>query len=576
MEFCRKIASRRPVRTPAMGLSRTMAALFAVAFLTLQSVGQSWAQSSDAISTEAGDRNATRESLGGGRLSDPPLTDPALSQTPAEARPAPPAVEASPKPALPDTAVAAPTAPAPTPPAKETSTASPPAENPPAAPAVVTIPAAVPAPSPPPLEKAVVPAASATGSRSGLRLAVQPGAHLAAQQKAIHAPFVALTGAAITVVPWPAGGNPLKDESGAKLAWDLAEVDAEVARQACDAGVIERIDTAVLAKSLDSAPPERDYIAGGLTPCGVASVSWSSLIAFDQRAWPAPSQGQAARTSKRAKAAPAASARTPDKLADVFDVAAFPGKRAFRRGPRYILEMSLIADGVAPEEVYRVLAGEDGTYRAFARLEALRGQINWVETPAAASRQLADRSAVMAMVYSGRAFQSVAVDGKGYGLIWEGQLYHLSAWVVAKSAPRESARAFLGVASDPTHLAAQAALFPYGPPRASAVAKVGRHPVLKTDMAPYLPTAPVNLRSALQFDARFWEIHERRLSETFEAWLKAPLAAPTRATVQPPVQPTGQPPAATQSEAQTPNASILPAANAPPAAPSNSGVGKTE
>ena len=176
-------------------------------------------------------------------------------------------------------------------------------------------------------------------------------------------------------------------------------------------GLIERIDPAVLAKSLDSAAPEKDYIAGGLTPCAVASVAWSSLIAYDQRAWPAQRRDQR-RGRQAAERAPLAAARTPDRLKDVFDVVAFPGKRAFRRSPRYLLEMGLIADGVAPEDVYRLLAGEEGTTRAFSRLELLRGHINWVETPAAASRQLAERSAVMAMVYSGRAFQNVAVEGK--------------------------------------------------------------------------------------------------------------------------------------------------------------------
>ena len=419
-----------------------------------------------------------------------------------------------------------------------------------------------------PVDKVTVPSAAASETRSGLRLSVQPGAHLAAQQRAIHAPFVAQTGTAITMVPWPVDGDPLKEANPGKTPWDLAEIDVDRARQACDGGLIERIDPAVLAKSLDSAAPEKDYIAGGLTPCAIASVSWSSLIAFDQRAWPASAQGPAARGAKRSKAALAPAARTPDKLKDVFDVVAFPGKRAFRRSPRYLLELSLIADGVAPEDVYRLLAGEEGTTRAFARLEALRGQINWVETPAAASRQLADRSAVMAMVYSGRAFQNVVVEGKAQGLIWEGQIFHLNAWVMAKGAPQASARAFLAIASDPANLATQATLFPYGPPRASAVAKVGRHPVLKADMVSYLPTAPANLRAALQFDARFWEAHERRLNATFEAWVKAPLPAA--------IKPPEQVPAASPSEPPASNSGSSSGSNGTPAASANSSAGKPE
>ena len=389
-----------------------------------------------------------------------------------------------------------------------------------------------------------MPSASAAETRTGLRLAVQPGAHFAAQQKAIHVAFVGQTGTAITVVPWPMDGDPLKGVRSGALAWDVAEVDSEKARQACDAGLIERIDTAVLVRSPDGTAPEKDYITGGLTPCAVASVSWSSLIAFDQRAWPA--QASTARGAKRPKTAPVAAPRQPDKLKDVFDTATFPGKRALRRDPRYLLELSLIADGVAPEDVYRVLASDEGTYRAFNRLEALRTHINWVDSPAAASKQLADRTAVMAMMYSGRAFQHIAVEAKPYGLIWDGQVYRLSTWVVAKGAPQVAARAFLGVASAPAHMAMQAMLFPYGPPRASAIARVGRHPVLKSDMAAYLPTAPANLRTALAYDGRFWETHERRLTGLFEAWLMAPLPTPVQSSA----PGAGEPPAQTPGPAQ--------------------------
>ena len=509
----------------------------------------SWAQAPGSGSLESGDRTGMSERQIGNRPSEMPLPDQALpdksteTSSPAPAAATPPPGEGPPLVAPMVSPVAV----------------SPAADSP------LTV-APAPSPSPPPAEKTTVPSASTAVTRSVLRLSVQPGAHLAAQKMAIHAPFVAQTGTSITVVPWPVEGNPLAPASAGRPAWDLAEVDSEIARLACDAGVIERIDTAILAKSLDSSTAEKDYIAGGLTPCAIASVLWSSLIAFDQRAWPAQSQGQPARGSKRPKTAPVAAARTPDKLKDVFDIATFPGKRAFRRSPRYLLEMSLIADGVAPEDVYRALAGEEGTYRAFARLEALRGQINWVETPAAASRQLAEKSAVMAMVYSGRAFQNVAVEGKVQGLIWEGQLYHLNAWVVAKGSPQSSTRAFLGVASDPANLAAQATLFPYGPPRASAIAKVGRHPVLKADMASYLPTAPANLRTALQFDARFWGTHEGRLNAAFEAWLKAPLPTPTRSAA--------PSPAVSPSEAPAQGTGSSPGSTGTPAAPPVVGEGK--
>ena len=61
------------------------------------------------------------------------------------------------------------------------------------------------------------------------------------------------------------------------------------------------------------------------------------------------------------------SATTSDKLkdapkgwADFFDTKKYPGKRALRQGPKTTLEIALMADGVAPKDVYKVLAHRRG------------------------------------------------------------------------------------------------------------------------------------------------------------------------------------------------------------------------
>ena len=65
-------------------------------------------------------------------------------------------------------------------------------------------------------------------------------------------------------------------------------------------------------------------------------------------------------------------ARAPASWADFWDVKKFPGKRALRKGPKYTLEFALMADGVAPKDVYKVLAGKDGQDRAFKKLDELK------------------------------------------------------------------------------------------------------------------------------------------------------------------------------------------------------------
>ena len=60
-----------------------------------------------------------------------------------------------------------------------------------------------------------------------------------------------------------------------------------------------------------------------------------------------------------------------DALADFFDLARFPGPRGLRdSGPKYNLELALIADGVPPWRVYPALATTNGVDRAFAKLDS--------------------------------------------------------------------------------------------------------------------------------------------------------------------------------------------------------------
>ena len=67
----------------------------------------------------------------------------------------------------------------------------------------------------------------------------------------------------------------------------------------------------------------------------------------------------------------------PTSWADFWDTKKFPGKRALRRGPKYALEFALMADGVAPKDVYEVLGTPEGVDRALAKLDEIKGDIIW-------------------------------------------------------------------------------------------------------------------------------------------------------------------------------------------------------
>jgi putative spermidine/putrescine transport system substrate-binding protein len=365
--------------------------------------------------------------------------------------------------------------------------------------------------APGPQPSATTPPPAARAKPGTLRIAVPAGAYGQAQERAILAPW-RTQGHTLSVEPAPR--DPAQQRAALLRAGqspDVAEVEASVADSACKAGLLEPLAEAKLAPSQDGRPAREDFLPGALTTCGVAGTAYSSLVVFDRQRFP--------RTA-------------PATLRDVFDIRRFPGNRVFRRSPRHTLELALMADGVAPAEVYKTLATEEGLVRALGRLEVIREFTLWTDGAADTTRLLAQRSAAIAVAYSGRAFQEIAVELRPYGAIWDGQIVHYNIWVVPKAAGgKDAALQFVAFATEPARLAAQARLFPYGPARKSAAAQVGRHGALKSDLAPYLPTAAANLATALVFDGSFWAEHEARIGARFEAWLTGEDAGPAAPAV---------------------------------------------
>lgn len=384
--------------------------------------------------------------------------------------------------AVPPASAAAPKAAAPQPAPAGTSPAATQSDDP-----AETASTTAPEPAPPPVTKLVV--------------VGWGGAYGQALKRAVYEPFRDETKIEI-MLEAAASATALP---AASVGWDVADVSPLVAEAACKSGAIAEIDGTRLAQGALGAPAAQDFLDGSLGRCAVGSFAWSSLVVIDPRAF--------------RKGA-------PETLADVFDGKRFKQKRAFARSPRYLLEMALLADGVAPGRVYGELSTRSGLRRAFKKLDGIRKQIIWSAKPEAALQHLARGEAAMTTAFSGRAFYALASELRPYKLIWDGQVYDLSLWVVsAKSSAKDQAMQFVSFATRADRLAAVARWFPYGPVRLSALDLVGTHPTLGVDLNPFLPTHPANMTNALRFNERFWQHNEAVLTQSLEAWIagKPPL-----------------------------------------------------
>ena len=332
-----------------------------------------------------------------------------------------------------------------------------------------------------------------------LNIATWGGAYGQSQEIAYFAPFTSETGTKIKIATYNGTLAASLGVIGNKNApIDVVDMSAATLATLCRDGHLEAIDSGALGAGPDGQSAADDFVAGGLSSCGIASVAWSTAIAFDRAAFEGGS---------------------PAKIADLLDIKRFPGKRALPNGPRYTLELALLADGVEPDKIYAELATPAGIDRAFSVLDRIKADVLWWNKAQDPLTWLVRNKVVMAASYSGRIFRASIGDHQRVGVLWDGQIYDVDLWAIPKSAAnKDLARRFITFASQPARLAAQAQLIAYGPMRKSAIPLVGKHPVIDVEVASFLPTAPQNFQKVLKFDEAWWIEHGEALGKRFKEW----------------------------------------------------------
>ncbi|MEH6774919.1 MAG: ABC transporter substrate-binding protein [Cereibacter changlensis] len=326
------------------------------------------------------------------------------------------------------------------------------------------------------------------------------GAYTVSQVEAYHKAFTAETGIKVISADTDNPATPIKAmvEAG-NVSVDVASVDYADALRLCDEGLLEEIDPAILPPAPDGTPALDDFLPGAVTDCLVSTDVYSTVFAYDETKFPD---------------------TPPTTIADFFDLEKFPGKRGIRNAPKGTLEMALMADGVAPADIYTVLGTPEGIDRAFAKLDTIKSQVVWWEAGAQPPQLLADGEVAMTVAWNGRIFSAAVSEGKPFKIVWDGQIYELEGWVIPKGAPNlEEALEFVKFTTATEPLAKAAEWISYGPPRRSSTPLVGLYQDGKTEMGPHLPTSEANMTNALASSYEFWVDHDTELNERFSSWL---------------------------------------------------------
>jgi putative spermidine/putrescine transport system substrate-binding protein len=284
------------------------------------------------------------------------------------------------------------------------------------------------------------------------------------------------------------------------IKWDVVDLELSDAVHGCEQGLLEKLDLSELPPAPDGTPAKEDFYPGTLQDCAVATVLWSTIVAYN---------------GDRFQDNP------PRTLQDFFDVDQFPGRRGLRQTPLVNLEWALMADGVPADKVYDVLSTSRGVDRAFRVLNKIRPYVVWWRDGARPPEMLATGEVVMTSTYNGRMYDPIVEENKNFALIWDGQVLNMDLWGITKHTPNfEEAFAFVKFSTGTRPLAEQARYIPYGPARRSSMALV------PDKVKPYLPTAPENFNNALRSNYQWWTQNRAAMDSRFAAWLAQPVVMP--------------------------------------------------
>lgn len=317
------------------------------------------------------------------------------------------------------------------------------------------------------------------------------GALQDAQQKAFFGPFTAASHIPVRLAGWDGLLATLQNRARLGVPGtdrDLVLMENSSVGISCQQGLFMPVDPAWLAGS----PPPN-----AISRCGIGALRTDLVLAWDK---------------SRIDTAPS--------WADFWDVARRPGKRGLRRDPRGTLEIALLADGVAPDEVYRTLGTADGLDRAFRKLDQLRPYIVWWDTPAEAVQIIESGAVLMTSAPNGEVASANQVGHRDFGIQWQQSVSMMLSWAIPGrpvtseiGAEREARiRQLLSFMNDPARQAdfvqryAAVSLVPGVPPAGQALPEDS-------------PATPEHLHDALAEDDGFWLTHLEQVKARFDTWI---------------------------------------------------------
>ena len=265
------------------------------------------------------------------------------------------------------------------------------------------------------------------------------------------------------------------------VTYDVIMVEAPELVRGCEDGIFEKMDWSVVKKN--------KFIEGGTSNCGAGAVLWGVTLFYD----------------------PAKVPNGPDTYAKLWDTKTYPGKRLLRNSPKTTLEIALLADGVPPADVYKVLATPAGQKRAFDKLDQIKPQLMWWKSGTQPVQLIASGDATYAVGFTGRIVRANE-GGSKYPLLWKTLLYSVDYWAVVKGSPNaKEGMKMVEWITDSKPLLTLAETYAVSPANKEAAA----NPALSVKNPGMLSS---HVADGLFINTEFWVANGEDLEQKFNAW----------------------------------------------------------
>jgi putative spermidine/putrescine transport system substrate-binding protein len=328
---------------------------------------------------------------------------------------------------------------------------------------------------------------SASAAASDLTIASWGGSYQKAQSDALFEPAAKALGIQVKQVTYSGMSEVRLQVKTGAVTLDIVAAGSGSCAHAAEEGLLEPLDY----KQIDVS----HFYPTMHTPYCIGGDVFSNVMAWNTKTY-----GE----------------KGPHTWADFWNVKKFPGKRSYRAEVAGALEPALMADGVPPDQVYKVLSSPGGIKRALDKIRQLKPNISvWWKSGAQQAQLMKDGEVDMIVGWNGR-FDAAAKDGAKVMYTFNQGLLDYDAFAIPKGAPHKAeAMKFLAEISKAKYQANLPKYITYGPTNKQAY-EIGK---ISAEVAKTLPSSPANAAMQLPLDLNWYAKNEKKASAMYQDML---------------------------------------------------------